>query len=74
VSPTLSTSRKKRLLLVPCEREFGSRSDARYHAKRETPARHLSEALDLAGLFYAHPNNGGAAGVAISVLLGVEVT
>jgi hypothetical protein len=33
----------------------------------------VSEALGLVGLFYAHPNNGGAAGVAINVLVGVEV-
>jgi hypothetical protein len=33
----------------------------------------ISEALGLVGLFYAHPNNGGAAGIAINVLVGVEV-
>jgi hypothetical protein len=33
----------------------------------------VSEVLGLVGLFYAHPNNGGAAGVAINVLVGVEV-
>jgi hypothetical protein len=33
----------------------------------------VSEALGLVGLFYAHPNNGGAAGIAINVLVGVEV-
>ena len=33
----------------------------------------VSEALGLVGLFYAHANNGGAAGVAIDVLVGVEV-
>jgi hypothetical protein len=32
----------------------------------------VSEALGLVGLFYAHPNNGGAAGIAINVLIGVE--
>jgi hypothetical protein len=29
--------------------------------------------LGLIGLFYAHPNNGGAAGNAIDVLVGAEV-
>jgi hypothetical protein len=33
----------------------------------------VSEALGLVGLFYAHPNNGGAAGIAINVLVGLEV-
>jgi hypothetical protein len=33
----------------------------------------VSEALGLIGLFYAHPNNGGGAGIAINVLVGVEV-
>jgi hypothetical protein len=33
----------------------------------------VSEVLGLVGLFYAHPNNHGAAGVAINVLVGVEV-
>jgi hypothetical protein len=33
----------------------------------------ISEVLGLVGLFYAHPNNGGAAGIAINVLVGVEV-
>jgi hypothetical protein len=33
----------------------------------------VSEALGLVGLFYAHANNGGAAGVAINALVGVEV-
>jgi hypothetical protein len=32
----------------------------------------VSEALGLVGLFCAHPNNGGAAGIAINVLVGVE--
>jgi hypothetical protein len=32
----------------------------------------VSEALGLVGLFYAHPNNGGAAGVAINILIGIE--
>jgi hypothetical protein len=33
----------------------------------------ISEALGLVGLFYAHPNNHGAAGTAINVLVGIEV-
>ena len=33
----------------------------------------VSEALGLVGLFYAHPNNGGTAGNAIDILVGVEV-
>jgi hypothetical protein len=33
----------------------------------------VSEGLGLVGLFYAHPNNGGAAGIAINALVGVEV-
>jgi hypothetical protein len=33
----------------------------------------ISEVLGLVGLFYAHPNNHGAAGTAINVLVGVEV-
>jgi hypothetical protein len=33
----------------------------------------ISEVLGLVGLFYAHPNNGGAAGIAINGLVGVEV-
>jgi hypothetical protein len=33
----------------------------------------VSQALGLVGLFYAHPNNGGAAGLAINVLVGIEV-
>jgi len=33
----------------------------------------ISEALGLVGLFYARPNNGGAAGNAINVLVGAEV-
>jgi hypothetical protein len=33
----------------------------------------ISQALGLVGLFYAHPNNGGAAGIAIDALVGVEV-
>jgi hypothetical protein len=33
----------------------------------------ISEVLGLIGLFYAHPNNGGAAGNAIDVLVAAEV-
>jgi hypothetical protein len=33
----------------------------------------VSEALGLVGLFYAHPNNGGSAGIGINVLVDVEV-
>jgi hypothetical protein len=32
----------------------------------------VSEALGLVGRFYAYPNNAGAAGIAINVLIGVE--
>jgi hypothetical protein len=33
----------------------------------------ISEVLGLVGLFYAHPNNHGAAGTVINVLVGIEV-
>jgi hypothetical protein len=32
-----------------------------------------SEILGVVGLFHAHPNNGGAAGIAINLLIGLEV-
>ena len=55
---------------------FALRGSAVFHRAFSTSAIALgcvSEALGLVGLFYAHPNNGGAAGVALNVLVGVEV-